>query len=88
MADDLIPRLVKADAHIQKIVQEFGLDCYEQEFDVIPAQKMLEIMAYRLPVNYSHWSFGRDFEREKTQYEHTGGIPYEVVLNNNPSRAF
>ncbi len=88
MSDDLIPRLVKADNHIQKIVAEFGLDCFPQEFDVIPANKMLEIMAYRLPVNYSHWSFGRDFERERTQYEYTGGIPYEVVLNANPSRAF
>jgi stage V sporulation protein R len=88
MSDDLIPRLVKADNHIQKIVQEYGLDCFPQEFDVIPATKMLEIMSYRLPVNYSHWSFGRDFERERTQYEYTGGIPYEVVLNANPSRAF
>jgi len=88
MSDDLIRRLVKADNHIQKIVLEYGLDCYPQEFDVIPANKMLEIMAYRLPVNYSHWSFGRDFERERTQYEYTGGIPYEVVLNANPSRAF
>jgi stage V sporulation protein R len=88
MSDDLIAKLVKADNHIQKIVQEFGLDCFPQEFDVIPANKMLEIMSYRLPVNYSHWSFGRDYERERTQYEYTGGIPYEVVLNANPSRAF
>ncbi len=88
MNDSDISRLVRADAHIQKIVAEFGLDCFPQEFDVIPAQKMLEIMAYRLPVNYSHWSFGRDFERQRTQYEYMGGIPYEVVLNSNPSRAF
>ncbi len=81
-------RLVKADHHIQKIVAEFGLDCFPQEFDVIPAQKMLEIMSYNLPVNYSHWSFGRDFEKQRTQYEYSGGIPYEVVLNSNPSRAF
>lgn len=85
---DLIKRLVKADAHIQKIVQEYGLDCFPQEFDVIPAQKMLEIMSYNLPVNYSHWSFGRDYEKQRTQYEYSGGIPYEVVLNSDPSRAF
>lgn len=81
-------RLVRADNHIQKIVSEFGLDCFPQEFDVIPAQKMLEIMSYNLPVNYSHWSFGRDYEKQRTQYEYSGGIPYEVVLNSNPSRAF
>lgn len=81
-------KLLKADNHIQKIVSEFGLDCFPQEFDVIPAQKMLEIMSYHLPVNYSHWSFGRDYEKQRTQYEYSGGIPYEVVLNANPSRAF
>jgi stage V sporulation protein R len=81
-------RLIRADEHIQKIVAEFGLDCFPQEFDVIPAQKMLEIMSYHLPVNYSHWSFGRDYEKQRTQYEYMGGIPYEVVLNSNPSRAF
>src|SRR5690606_31767198 len=85
---DDIKRLVKADNHIQKVVAEFGLDCFPQEFDVIPAQKMLEIMSYNLPVNYSHWSFGRDYEKQRTQYEYSGGIPYEVVLNSNPSRAF
>ena len=83
-----IKRLIKADNKIQKIVEEFGLDCYPQEFDVIPAQKMLEIMSYHLPVNYSHWSFGREYEKHRTQYEYTSGIPYEVVLNSNPSRAF
>lgn len=88
MSSNDIQRLVKADAHIQKIVQEYGLDCYPQEFDVIPAQKMLEIMAYHMPVNYSHWSFGRDYEKQRTQYEYMGGLPYEVVLNSNPSRAF
>jgi stage V sporulation protein R len=85
---DDVKRLVKADNHIQKIVQEMGLDVFPQEFDVIPAQKMLEIMSYNLPVNYSHWSFGRDYEKQRTQYEYSGGIPYEVVLNSNPSRAF
>jgi stage V sporulation protein R len=85
---DEVQRLVRADNHIQKVVAEYGLDCFPQEFDVIPAQKMLEIMSYNLPVNYSHWSFGRDYEKQRTQYEYSGGIPYEVVLNSNPSRAF
>ena len=85
---DLIKRLVKADAHIQKIVQEYGLDCFPQEFDVIPAQKMLEIMSYNLPVNYSHWSFGRDYEKQRTQYEYSGGIPYEVVGGSDRDLSF
>jgi len=86
--DPELRRLTKFDEKIQETAQEFGLDFFPQEFDVIPAQKMLEILAYHFPVNFSHWSFGRDYEREKTQHEYGLGIPYEVVLNSNPSRAY
>lgn len=83
-----LERLARFDEKIQEVAREFGLDFFPQEFDVVPAQKMLEILAYRFPVNISHWSFGRDYEREKTKYEYGFGIPYEVVLNSNPSRAY
>jgi stage V sporulation protein R len=83
-----LERISKYDEKIREIAKNFGLDFFPQEFDAIPAQKMLEIMAYRFPVNFSHWSFGRDYERERTKYEHGFGLPYEVVLNSNPSRAY
>ncbi len=83
-----LERITEFDEKIREIAKNFGLDFFPQEFDAIPAQKMLEIMAYRFPVNFSHWSFGRDYEREKTKYEHGFGLPYEVVLNSNPSRAY
>lgn len=86
MAD--LKRLQEADKLIQEICCEWNLDFFPQEFDVIPAQKMLEIMAYHFPINFSHWSFGRDYEAERTKYEHGFGIPYEVVFNSNPSRAY
>ena len=86
--DPELKRLFEFDERIKEIAGEFGLDFFPQEFDVISAEKMLEIMAYHFPVNFSHWSFGRDYEREKTKYEHGFGIPYEVVLNSNPSRAY
>jgi stage V sporulation protein R len=86
--DPELKRLSAFDEKIQEIAHELGLDFFPQEFDVIPAQKMLEILAYRFPVNFSHWSYGRDYEKEKTQYEYGYGIPYEVVLNSNPCRAY
>lgn len=83
-----LARLHEADQVIQEIVTDFGLDFMPQEFDLVPAQKMLEIMAYRLPVNFSHWSFGRDYEIERTKYEHGYAVPYEVVFNSDPCRAY
>lgn len=87
LAPDL-KRLSEFDEIIQRMAKEFGLDFFPQEFDIIPAQKMLEIMAYHFPINFSNWSFGRDYEMEKTKYEYGYSIPYEVVLNSNPSRAY
>ena len=81
-------RLNEADEVIRGVARELGLSFVEQEFDVIPAAKMLEIMAYRLPVNYSHWSFGRDYETERTKLEHGYSVPYEVVFNSDPCRAY
>lgn len=88
MATVDLERLHEADQLIQEIAGDFGLDCLPQEFDVVPAQKMLEVMAYRLPVNFSHWSFGRDYEIERTKYEHGYAVPYEVVFNSNPCRGY
>lgn len=83
-----LSRLNEADQLIQEIAAGFGLDTMPQEFDVVPVSKMLEIMAYRLPVNFSHWSFGRDYEMERTKYEHGYAAPYEVVFNSSPCRAY
>ncbi len=83
-----LARLARAEERIQRIAAELGLTCLPQEFDVVSEQKMLELMAYRLPVNFSHWSFGRDFEIERTRHEHGYAVPYEVVFNSEPVRAY
>ncbi|MDR3568949.1 MAG: SpoVR family protein [Syntrophobacteraceae bacterium] len=88
MSDLDLKKLNEADRLIREIGAQFGLDFLEQEFEVVPARKMLEILAYRLPVNFSHWSFGRDYEIERTKYEHGFSVPYEVVFNSDPARAY
>jgi stage V sporulation protein R len=71
------------------VVDELGLKVYEIEFDIIPSQKMLEIMAYHIPTNISNWKYGRDYEKQRTIYENSGrSLPYEVVINSDPSRAY
>jgi stage V sporulation protein R len=88
MNKEQLGRLNEADLVIRQTAEEMGLELLPQEFDVVPAGKMLEIMAYHLPVNFSHWSFGRDFEIERTRYEHGYAVPYEVVFNSDPVRAY
>jgi len=90
MEQNELRRLIKIENRINQIVtEELKLNCYPIEFDVIPAQKMLEVMAYNIPTNISNWKYGREYEREKTIYEHSGrSLPYEVVINSNPAKAY
>ena len=74
------------DAAIREHVADFGLDCYEQEFEVCDHGQMLGYMAYHgMPAHYPHWSFGKSYEKTKTLYDHGAtGLPYEMVINSDP----
>lgn len=78
------------DTRIQELVEKYGLRCYPQEFEVCDHNEMLGYMAYSgMPSRYTHWSFGKSFEREKTMYDHgVSGLPYEMVINSNPCLAY
>lgn len=89
MQNTELKKLIKIEDRIMQIAEEFGLKTCPIEWDVIPDQKMLEIMAYHLPVNISNWKYGRDYERLRTIHENVNpALPYEVVINSNPSRAY
>lgn len=75
---------------IEKRSQEFGLDCYEQEFEIVSYEDMLCYEAYSgMPSHYPHWSFGKSYEKLKTLYSYDlTGLPYEIVINSDPCIAY
>ena len=75
---------------IEKIAKEMGLDYYTQEFEVISFEDMLCYEAYVvMPSHYSHWSYGKTYDRLKTAYKYNlSGLPYEMVINSNPCIAY
>lgn len=75
---------------IEEVVSSFGLDFFPQEFEVCDRNDMLGYMAYSgMPSHYPHWSYGKAFEQVKTKYElGVTGLPYEMVINSNPSIAY
>jgi len=83
-------RLEDLDEVIKNICkEELGLIVPRVEFDIVPPQKMLEIMAYFYPTQISNWKFGRNYERLRTMFEKGAEtLPYEVVCYGNPHRAF
>jgi len=78
------------DERIRAKAEEFGLDCYSQEFELCDHNQMLGYMAYSgMPAHYPHWSYGKAYEKLKTLYDYgVSGLPYEMVINSNPSLAY
>ena len=78
------------DARIREKVEELGLECFPQEFEVCDHSEMLGYMAYSgMPSHYPHWSYGKAYEKLKTLYDYgVSGLPYEMVINSNPSLAY
>ena len=89
MNEKELQRLRELDVRIREIAEENGLITKDILFELVSPQRMIEAMAYGFPVNFSHWSHGRDYERQRTIYDYSGvGIPYEVVWNFGEPRAF
>lgn len=85
-----IADLYKWNDRIVELVQRFGLDPFPQEFEMCDHEDMLSYMVYSgMPSHYPHWSYGKGFERLKTLYDYgVSGLPYEMVINSNPSIAY
>jgi stage V sporulation protein R len=89
MREEELPRLKKIEERIYEIAREMGLKFDDIEFDIVPQEKMFEIMAYHMPGQISNWKYGRDYEKTRTIYEKVGdGLPFEVVVNTVPARAY
>lgn len=59
---------------------------YPNAIEIISAEQMLDAYAsVGMPVNYNHWSFGKEFLRnEKAYASGRMGLAYEIVINSDP----
>ncbi len=74
--------------NITKKAKEFGLDYYDMRFEICPAEIIYTFGAYGMPTRFSHWSFGKNFHKMKTQYDYNLSRIYELVINSDPCYAF
>jgi stage V sporulation protein R len=90
MSDWTVSDLQHWDDKICKVAEDFGLDWFPIDYEIIDYQEMLGAMAYvGLPTHYRHWSFGKEYERTHTLYNMgQTGLPYEMIINSNPSIAY
>jgi stage V sporulation protein R len=75
---------------IRRTAQRFGLDTYPNQLELISAEQMLDAYAsVGMPVNYRHWSFGKQFISSEKNYRRGHmGLAYEIVINSDPCIAY
>ncbi|MDU0205336.1 SpoVR family protein [Paenibacillus sp. MAH-36] len=88
MSKSEIQQLEYAIDEITEIAKGFGLDFYPMRYEICPAEIIYTFGAYGMPTRYSHWSFGKNFHRMKTQYDLGLSKIYELVINSDPCYAF
>lgn len=75
------------DKHIGELAHGWmGLNTYPNQIEVINAEQMLDAYSsVGMPINYSHWSFGKSFLENEHKYRNGRmGLAYEIVLNSDP----
>jgi len=73
---------------ITEIAAGFGLDFYPMRYEICPSDIIYTFGAYGMPTRFSHWSFGKTFNKMKMQYDLGLSKIYELVINNDPCYAF
>ncbi|HNW63462.1 MAG TPA: SpoVR family protein [Piscinibacter sp.] len=73
-------------AVIRSTAERFGLDTYPNQLEIITAEQMMDAYAsVGMPVNYRHWSYGKEFIATEKNYKRGHmGLAYEIVINSNP----
>ncbi|MCL4740269.1 MAG: SpoVR family protein [Burkholderiaceae bacterium] len=71
---------------IRATAQRYGLDTYPNQLEIITAEQMMDAYAsVGMPVNYRHWSYGKEFIATEKKYRRGHmGLAYEIVINSNP----
>ena len=71
---------------IRSTAARFGLDTYPNQLEIITAEQMMDAYAsVGMPVNYRHWSYGKEFIATEKNYKRGHmGLAYEIVINANP----
>lgn len=85
------PLLERFDHEIaQRAHNVYGLDTYPNQIEVITSEQMIDAYSsVGLPINYHHWSFGKQFvATEQTYRRGQMGLAYEIVINANPCIAY
>ena len=72
---------------IRQTAARYGLDTYPNQLEIITAEQMMDAYAsVGMPVNYRHWSYGKEFIATEKNYKRGHmGLAYDIVINSTPA---
>ncbi|MBV8605654.1 MAG: SpoVR family protein [Pelomonas sp.] len=75
---------------IRATAERYGLDTYPNQLEIISAEQMMDAYSsVGMPVNYRHWSYGKEFIATQQNYKRGQmGLAYEIVINSDPCIAY
>ncbi len=89
MKKEEIPLLEEAIGRIAEVAARMGLDAPPMRFEICPPDIVYTLGAYGgMPTRFAHWSFGKAYNRMKTQYDFALSRIYELVINTDPCYAY
>lgn len=80
-------KIQKVYDEIEKIAtEELNLSYYDNQIEVISSEQMLDAYtSVGMPLMYNHWSYGKSFVQQESQYKKGQmGLAYEIVINSEP----
>jgi spore cortex formation protein SpoVR/YcgB (stage V sporulation) len=80
----------KYDLEIGIIAEDFKLDTYRNQIEIISSEQMMDAYAsVGMPIGYNHWSYGKQFLGVEQGYKRGQmGLAYEIVINSDPCIAY
>jgi stage V sporulation protein R len=75
-------------AGLEALARKNGLDFYPVDFETVPANLMLEIAVYGLPVRMPHWSFGVRYIHQLARQSMGHSKIFEVMFPGDPVLAY
>jgi stage V sporulation protein R len=89
MPKSLTPRLQDLKVEIEGYARAYGLDFFEQVFEVLSTDELNMVAAYGgFPTRYPHWRWGMEYEQLAKSSEYGLSKIYELVINNDPCFAY
>src|ERR1044072_1331785 len=85
------PKIERVYQTIEKLAtDELKLDLYPNQLEIITSEQMVDAYcSIGMPIFYHHWSFGKHFTAQWTQYQRgMAGLAYEIVINSSPCIAY